>query len=435
MNIVQLTPGAGGMFCGNCFHDNTLVAALRQLGHDATMLPLYLPVRVDGQNQSTGQPIFFGGVNVYLAQKSAFFRNAPTWLHQLLNSRWLLERAAGRAAKTRAEDTGDLLLSMLRGESGNQDREITELITWLRERAKPDVICLSNALLIGMARRLKRELNVPIVCLLQGEEPYLDSLPDKFREPAWKLLSERAVDVDAWIALSRWNADCLTKRLKLKPERVHVVYSGIELESFQIQNPRPKAQSEKAPVLGYFARMCKDKGLDLLVEAYIHIKNRGKVPRLKLHIGGGCGPGDEAFVQSLRKRLAEAGYIGEVSFHPNLSHVEKVSFLQSLDVFSVPAHYGEAFGLYLIEVMAMGVPVVQPRTAAFPEIIEATGGGQLCEPNDTKSLALTIEDLLLDPTRGRALGEAGRTAVAARFSSMAMATETLRVFQTVTRAS
>lgn len=422
------------MYCGNCFHDNTLVAALRGLGHDAMMLPLYLPVNVDEEDQSAGNPIFFGGINVYLQQKSALFRKAPDWLHRLLNSRGLLEWAAGRTAKTRATDVGDILLSMLRGESGNQDREISELIAWLREHAKPDVICLSNALLIGMTRRLKAELRVPVVCLLQGEEPYLDALPDSHREPSWRLLAERAVDVDAWIAPSRWNADRLTSRLKLKSDRVHVVHDGIQLEGYSHQ-PTPHHASrithQTAPVLGYFARMCKDKGLDMLVEAYIHIKNRGKVPRLKLHVGGGCGPSDEPFVKSLRARLAQAGYIGEVSFSPNVSHAEKVAFLQALTVFSVPAHYGEAFGLYLIEAMAAGVPVVQPRTAAFPEIIAASGGGVLCEPNDPKALGEAIEALLLDPERARALGEAARIAASEKFSAEVMAHNTLKVFEAV----
>jgi glycosyltransferase involved in cell wall biosynthesis len=431
MNIVQLTPGAGGMFCGNCFHDNTLVTALRGLGHDATMLPLYLPIHVDEDDQSAGQPIFFGGVNVYLEQKSAFFRKAPGWLHRLLNSRRLLEWAAGRAAKTRASDVGEILLSMLRGETGNQDREITELIAWLKEHAKPDVICLSNALLIGMVRRLKAELGVPVVCLLQGEEPYLDALPDSHREPAWQLLTERAVEVDAWIAASRWNADRLTARLRLKPKRVHVVHNGISLAGFEFRNPKPETQTQKAPVLGYFARMCKDKGLDMLVEAYILLKNRGKVPRLKLHVGGGCGPSDEPFVKSLRVRLAEAGFIGEVSFSPNLNRAEKLAFLQALTVFSVPASYGEAFGLYVIEALATGVPVVQPRTAAFPEILEASGGGVLCEPGDAESLAAALEGLLLDPARARSLGEAGRKAVLEKFNAETMARKTLRIFERV----
>lgn len=446
MNIVQLTPGAGRMFCGNCFHDNTLVAALRDLGHEATMLPLYLPIHVDEDDQSAGNPIFFGGVNVYLEQKSAFFRNAPRWLHRLLNSRGLLEWAAGRAAKTRASDVGDILLSMLRGESGNQDRELSELIAWLLEQAKPEVLCLSNALLIGMTRRLKAELQTPVVCLLQGEEPYLDALPDSHREPAWQLLRERAKDVDAWIAASRWNADRLARRLQLDPKRVHVVHNGIRLQGFGVARrvardentitPSPVTRHpSRAPVLGYFARMCKDKGLDLLVEAYIHVKNRGKIPRLKLHIGGGCGPGDEPFVKTLRARLAQAGYIGEVSFHPNLNHAEKVSFLEALAVFSVPAHYGEAFGLYLIEAMAAGVPVVQPRTGAFPELVAASGAGVICEPEDPKALGEAIEAVLLNPDQARAFSAAGRLAVATKFNAGTMAVETLTVFDKLTRRS
>jgi glycosyltransferase involved in cell wall biosynthesis len=153
------------------------------------------------------------------------------------------------------------------------------------------------------------------------------------------------------------------------------------------------------------------------------------VPRLKLHIGGSCGPADELFVKGLRQRLAEAGYIGEVAFFPNLSRAEKLDFLGALSVFSVPASYGEAFGLYLIEAMAAGVPVVQPRTAAFPEIIEATGGGLLCEPGDPKSLADKIEHLLLNPKEAQALGDAGRKAVWERFNAETMAKETLRVLE------
>ena len=429
MNLIQLTPGAGPMFCGNCFHDNALVAALRALGHDALMLPLYLPIHVDEADQSAGNPIFFGGVNVYLEQKSALFRRMPRLFHRLLNSRRLLEWAAGRTASTRADEVGEILLSMLCGETGKQDREITELVEWLRHHAKPDAICLSNALLLGMVRRMRRELNVPVVCLLQGEEAYVDSLPPAYRDPAWQLLAARAVDVDAWIAPSRWAADRMTLRLKLRPERVHVVPNGISLEGYEELGPQSVAHAKAAPVLGYFTRMCKEKGLDTLVEAYILIKQRERVPRLKLHIGGGCGPGDEPFVKSLRKRLAEAGYIGEVVFSPNLNRSEKIAFLQSLSVFSAPALYGECFGLYLIEALAAGVPLVQPRTAAFPEIVAATGGGVLCEPGDPKALADAIQDLLLNPERARALGGIGRRAVFERFSAEAMARATLAVFE------
>lgn len=429
MNIVQITPGAGAMYCGNCFRDNALVGELRAQGHDVTMIPLYLPLTLDEEDQSAGTPVFFGGINVYLEQKSALFRRAPNWLRRCLSSERMLRWAAGRTAKTRASDVGDIMLSMLCGEDGNQVRELDELVAWLKHHAKPDVVCLSNALLVGMTRRLKAELQTQIVCTLQGEDSFLDSLPDSHCAAAWQLLTERAADVDKFIAPSRYFAGVMTRRLGLRPERVHVVHNGLNLDGFSVRNPQSAIRNQKAPVLGYFARMCREKGLDTLVEAFIHLKNRDTIPRLKLHIGGGCGPGDEAFVKSLRKRLAEAGFIGETMFAPNLSRVEKIDFLESLSVFSVPAGYGEAFGLYVIEAMAAGVPVVQPCTASFPELIETTGGGLLCEPGDARSLADALETLLLDPAKARALGEAGRNAVSEKFRVAHMAEQTLRVFQ------
>jgi len=435
MNLVQITPGAGAMYCGNCFRDNALVAELRRMGHDVTMLPLYLPLTLDEEDQSAGNPIFFGGISVFLEQKSALFRKAPDWLRHLLASRKLLAWAAGRTASTRASDVGDMLLSMLRGEEGRQARELDELIAWLKTRPRPDAVCLSNALLVGMTRRLQTELQTQVVCTLQGEDAFLDALPETHRAAAWQLLSERAADVDLFIAPSKYFGDLMAKRLGLPAHKVKVVHNGISLTDFPVEGRGSRVQSQKAPVLGYFARMCKEKGLETLVEAFIALKNRGQVPRLKLHIGGSCGPGDELFVKSLRKRLAEAGYIGETAFFPNLSRKEKLDFLGALSVFSVPANYGESFGLYLLEAMAAGVPVVQPRTAAFPEIVEATGGGALCEPGDPKSLADTIEPLLSNLGQARALGETGRKAVFEMFSAEAMAKQTLRALESMASTS
>jgi glycosyltransferase involved in cell wall biosynthesis len=432
MNIVQITPGAGAMFCGNCLRDNALVAEFRRQGHDVTMIPLYLPITLDEEDQSAGTPIFFSGISVYLEQKSALFRSMPRWAHRLFRSRRLLQWAAGRAAKTRAADVGELTLSMLRGEDGRQACELDELIAWLKTQPRPEVVCLSNALLVGMARRLKAELQTKVACTLQGEDAFLDGLTETHRSACWQTLAERAKDIDLFVAPSRYFAELMGRRLGLPSERVRVVYNGINLEGYErVQSPKSKVQSSAAPVLGFFARMSKEKGLDTLVEAYILIKRRDRVPRLKLHIGGSCGPSDEPFVKSLRKRLAEAGYIGETAFFPNLTRVEKLEFLGTLSVFSAPALYSEAFGLYVIEAMAAGVPVVQPRVAAFPELVEATGGGVLCEPRNVESLADALEDLLLKPERARVLGEAGRRAVFENFSAEAMAGRTMEVLSAI----
>lgn len=428
MTIIQLTPGTGGMYCGSCLRDYALVTELRRMGHHALMLPLYLPLALE-ENAPRGEaPIFFSGINVYLEQKAPWFRRAPRWLHDLLASPTLLKLAANRAAKTRPEQTGDLTLSMLRGEQGHQARELDELIAWLKHHEPPDVILLSNSLLVGLVRRLKAELGVPVVCSLQGEDAFLDGLPEAFRSACWQTLAERANDVDAFVAPSRYYAEYMAPRLHQPLDRLQVIWNGLEAGDFA-----PAERPPEPPALGYFARMCAEKGLETLIDAFLRLRQRGKVPGLKLRVGGTCTAADEPFVRSLQARLRRAGLSAETEFCPNLARAAKREFLRSLSVFSVPALYGEAFGLYVLEALACGVPVVQPRHAAFPELIEATGGGVLYEPGDLDGLVHQLESLLLDSTRARALGETGRQAVQERFSMRGMAAAMMKLVEETAR--
>jgi len=415
------------MYCGNCLRDNALVAALRSLGHQALMVPLYLPLTLDEPDLSAGAPIFFGGISVYLEQKARWFGSVPAWTHRLLAARPLLRWAAGKAARTRPEQAGELTLSMLQGEHGRQARELQALVEWLQSQPRPDVVCLSNALLLGSARRLKNTLQTTVACMLQGEDSFLDALPVSHRSTCWNVVKERAADVDFLIAPSRYFADLMTRRLDLPPERVRVVHNGINLDGYD-KEAALAARANDPPVLGYFARMCPEKGLDTLADAFILLRRRGKVPHLKLRLGGSCGPGDDPFVRQIRRRFEAAGVLQDVEFHPNLDRERKIAFLRSLSVFSVPARYGEAFGLYVIEALAAGVPVVQPRTAAFPELIAATGGGLLAEPGSGEALATVIEELLLNSERARDLGATGRRAVFEKFGARAMATSMLDVW-------
>ena len=417
MRLLQLTPGAGAMYCGNCLRDNALVAAWRKLGHDALMVPLYLPITLDEPDQSEGTPIFFGGISVYLRQKSAFFRNAPAWMHDLLASPRLLKWAGGRAAKTRPAELGELTESMLRGEEGHQAADLEQLLGWLRSQPRPDVVCLSNALLVGLGRRLRSGLGAPVACMLQGEDWFLDALPEPYRERCWRIVAERAAELDQLIAPSGYFATLMGRRLGLSEKAIAVVPNGIQLEAYEAA-PGPPPHP---PVLGFFARMCREKGLDRLVAAYIRIRRRGRFPTLRLRIGGSCGPADEPVVAEVRGQLAAEGLLESVEFHPNVNHAAKVAFLRSLSVFSVPAVYGEAFGLYVIEALAAGVPVVQPRCGAFPELVESTGGGLLCDPGDVDALADGIEHVLGEADQGRGRGTAGRQAVFTHFSAEAMA--------------
>lgn len=426
MNILQITPGAGNMYCGACFRDNALAGAFGQIGHSVVLLPLYLPLTLDEPDQSRGTPIFFGGINVYLQEKSALFRRLPRVLTRWLDFPQLLKWSGRFASRTRPEDVGSLAVSMLKGENGNQAKEIEFLLNWLRQRPKPDVINLSNVLLIGLARRLRRELRVPIVATLQGEDAFLDALPEKNRAEAWQALRERAAEVDQFIAPSRYFGELMQNRIGFDRGKLRIAPNGIRLDGYG-----PTDAPDNPPVLGFFARMCKDKGLDILVQSFLLLKQREKTKHLRLKIGGGLSPTDKPFVQQLKTQLKRHGCSDSAEFHPNLSREEKIAFLKQLTVFSAPALYGESFGLYVLEALAAAVPVVQPHHAAFPEILDATQGGILCEPGDPKAMADSVESLLLNPKKAREMGKRGQQAVCQNYSVHAMAQRIAAIYETM----
>jgi glycosyltransferase involved in cell wall biosynthesis len=418
LRIVQLTPGAGKMFCGSCLRDNALVTALRQQGHSVVMAPMYLPLTLDEDDQTAGAPVFFSGINVFLDQQSALFRKSPAWLHRLLASPLLLKWAASAAGRTRAAELGELTLSMLRGEEGRQARELDDLVRWLRLE-KPQVVCLSNALLAGLARRIRAEARAPVICSLQGEDFFLDALPEPHRQAAWQVAAERAADIDLFVAPSAYFARLMGERLKIPPERMKVLPNGINLVGYEAA--APPGEKTGPPVLGYFARMCREKGVDQLAGAFIRLKKRNGLADLKLRVGGSCGPADQVVVDDLRATLAANDVLGDVEFCPNLSRAAKQDFLRSLTVFSVPTRHPEAFGLYVVEALAAGVPVVQPDHGGFPELIAATGGGRLYPAHDEEALIDALEAMLRTPEQARAMGQAGRLAVRQHFTAEAMA--------------
>ena len=424
MRIIQITPGAGtNFYCENCLRDNALALELRRMGHDALMVPLYLPLAADGPDSTRGVPIFFGGINVYLQQKSSIFRRTPRWFDRLFDARWLLRWASRRTEMTKAKDLGEATVSMLRGENGRQVKELERLVAWLSAQDRPDVICLSNILLAGLVRRIKAALGVPVFSMLQDEDGFLDGLPEPYRQDSWQVLAERAAEIDGFLAVSRHYGGLMQRRLSLAPGRVHTVYPGIEPARYG-----PAAAPPSPPTIGYLAQMRPAMGLDLLVEAFLAVRARGRVPGVRLRVAGGHTPGDRPFIEAVRERLAAAGAAGDVEFLPVPDRQAKPEFLRSLSVLSVPARGEVAFGIFVLEALASGVPVVEPRAGAFPEILEATGGGVLVEPDNVEALAAALEQLLAGPAEARAMAEQGRRAVLERFTIQRMAENVLRVF-------
>ncbi len=431
MNLLLLVPGTGHFYCGSCLRDDALAKALCALGHDAVVVPLYLPMMLEdgAETGANDAPVHMGGINLYLQQKASVFRRLPQWLARWLDSPRLLRWASRRSSMTEAPYLGPMTLSMIRGESGRQAKELEKLIAWVASTDRPDVVLLSNVMLSGIVRRLREELGCPVVMTLQGEAPFLDSLQAPFAEQAWQELRARAPDIDAFIAVSHYYADLMRDRLALRPERVHVVHNGLDIEELRAE-PRP-LDERRPPAVGYLARMCKDKGLDTLVDAYLLLKEKGTVAGLRLRVAGVMLKEDRSFVADLRERLG--AHIADVDFMPNVERAEKLAFLQTLSALTVPATYGESFGLYLLEAMAAGVPVVQPRHAAFPEILDATGGGVLCQPDSARSLADALEQVLLDGTHAAELAANGRRAVLERFHSERMAREFTEICSRVSR--
>jgi glycosyltransferase involved in cell wall biosynthesis len=425
MRIVQITPSAGDSFyCENCLRDAALAKAMLKLGHDGLMVPLYLPLSVEQTGSAGIAPIFFGGLNVYLQQKSAFFRKTPRWLDSLFDSPGLLRWIGRKAGMTSARDLGETTISMLRGEQGRQIKELDRLVDWLdTQENRPDIICLSNILLAGLAGPIKKRLGVPVVCLLQDEDGFLDGLASPYSQQAWQVLAERAGDMDAFIAVSKYYADIMRQRLQFGPDRVHVVYTGISLDGYESQGARPEV-----PTIGYLSRMCSEKGLDTLVDAFLKLKKNEKLRNAKLRIAGGKRSDDEAFLNKIRQKLHSHGVIDDVEFLPDFDRDARLAFLGSLSVLSVPEKQPVAYGLYVLEALAAGVPVVEPASGVFPELIEITGGGLLCEPNNVEALADAIGSLLLDPDKTKRLGEQGRVAVSKKFNIEQTAGQMVRIY-------
>ncbi len=424
MRIAYITAGAAGMFCGSCMHDNTLVSALTAAGHDALLIPTYTPIRTDEADVSQKR-VFFGGINVYLQEKFALFRHTPWVLDRLLDARRLLSWVSRFAVNTKYEDLGDLTVSMLQGEHGHQRKEVAKLVRWLRSEVKPEVVNLTNVLLSGMVHEIKRELGVPVLGTLQGDDIFLDALPEPQRGRALALIRDHCREMDGFVATSADYADYMSGYFAIPRERIHVVYPGLDLRGHG--GPRPERDSPFT--VGYFARVCPEKGLHVLAEAFALMQSEPGAPPARLRVSGWLGENNRPYLDEIRRQLAAAGLADRFEYVESPDHASKVRFLQGLDVLSVPTTYREPKGLYVLEALANGVPVVQPRHGSFPELLEATGGGLLVNPGDARDVATALRRLADDAAHRTELGRKGKEAVHRRFHAAAMAEATVTVYR------
>jgi glycosyltransferase involved in cell wall biosynthesis len=432
MRILYLASGAGDMYCGSCLQGNTLAAAVREAGEDAILAPLYTPLRTDEDNQSIDR-MAFGGLNVYLQQRSALFRHTPWFLDRLLDRPGLLRWLGRRGTAVRPEALGALTVSMLRGEEGRQRKELDKLIDWVRREVRPRIVHLSNALLAGLARQIARRLEVPVVCTLSGEDLFLDGLPEPYRQEARAVLRQRCGDLAALVAPNNYYARHMTEYLGLPQERVHVIPLGLNLAGHGV----PVASSVVPPreagrrVVGYLARICPEKGLHVLLEAIQLLAADQGLPPFRVLAAGYLGSADQPYLKRISDDVQQRGLGDRFAYLGELSRSDKLAFFQSLDVMTMPTLYRESKGLPVLEAWANAIPVVVPEHGAFPEMMADTGGGLMFKPGDARSLAERLAELLSAPEQAAEYGRRGQEAVRQRHRAELMAQRTIALYRSL----
>jgi glycosyltransferase involved in cell wall biosynthesis len=412
------------MYCGSCLRDNALAAELIARGHDVTLLPIYTPTLTDEPNVSNGK-VFFGGISVYLEQYVPLFRKSPRWIDRLWDSKSMLQLASRRSISTSPKMLGELTVSMLKGEDGFQQKEVAKLLEWAKHEAPPDLVSLPYSLLLGLAKPIKEALGRPVCCTLQGEDLFLEGLQEPYRSEALALIRAQIKHVDAFISVSDYYAEFMPGYLQVPREKIRVVPLGINLQGYE---SRP-AERPGPFTVGFFARVAPEKGLHVLAEAYCMLRTSGELPKGRLEAAGYMAPEHRQYLADIENKIAAAGLSDEFHYRGVLDREQKIAFLRQLDVLSVPATYDEPKGMFLLEAMACGVPVVQPRRGAFTEIVERTGGGLLVEKDDLQSLGEGIVRIYNNPDLGLRLGLIGAQNVREHYSVTHMADRALAVYE------
>lgn len=426
MKILQITAGAASMYCGSCLRDNALAAELIANGHDVILLPVYTPTRTDEENVSLHH-VLFGGISVYLQQHSALFRNTPKFLDKIWDSQFALKAAARRSIPLDPKFLGEMTVSMLLGESGLLRKEFEKLVAWLEHEPSPDVTSLPNSLLIGMAGPIKRATGKAVACTLQGEDLFLSSLQEPYRAQALDLIRKSVADVDLFIAVSNYCAEFMTGYLRIPPKKVRVVPLGINLEDYD----RPGWSRGSTFQVGYFARIAPEKGLHNLCEAYRELRKKRHLGAACLEVAGYLAPEHKPYLASLEQKMRDWGLGDEFHYRGALDRAQKLKFLRGLDVMCVPADYVEQKGISVLEAMGMGVPVVQPRQGAYPEMIERTGGGILVAPGDAHACAEAFEHIWCDLDFARELSTRAAAGVREHYSVAGEAKSVLAAYSYV----
>ncbi|MBE3086862.1 MAG: glycosyltransferase family 4 protein [Bacteroidetes bacterium] len=187
------------------------------------------------------------------------------------------------------------------------------------------------------------------------------------------------------------------------------------------------------PALGYFCRINSQNGFDKLVDAFVELKTGNNLPGLTLHVSGGYTGDDKSFIAEQIKKIKTHGLKSFIRIYPEFQGNSKHEFFSNIDIMSVPVRKHDGYGLYILEANAAGIPVVQPATGAFPEIIEKTMGGITYSPDTVAELSANLLKLFKDSNLRVQLGKNGREKVNNELSLDKMTDGLSEVYNSITK--
>lgn len=422
MKITYIVPGTGGKFyCGNCLRDSIFIDGLKDSGHDITVMPMYLPISAETCVADT--PVFFGAVNIYLKQLSPIFKWLPRRLQQWLDSSMVLRYAAKKSGTTTAKGMGKMTVSMLKGEAGRQKEELHVLADWLAQHEKPDVIHLSNALLLGLAPTLRERVNDAIICTLQDEDVWVNGMDAPYPEQTWELIRENSRYVDAFITPSQYYKNFIADKMA-DDKTITQLFNPVR----QVRkSPLPERFGKKT--IGFLSPISANTGADILVDALMLLNEDPQTKDIQVHFFGGYTGDYQAVLREMQKKIKKNKLKNQLRFYDQVTDAEKQRFFDGITAIASPSKREEAFGTHLTESLAQAIPIIVPKHGAYTEIIQQTGAGILYEPNDAKQLAATIQTMLADKAAFAQYEKSCLTSLTQHLNMKQQTEEVIKVYQ------
>jgi len=300
------------------------------------------------------------------------------------------------------------------------------IVTGLREEiaAWPaDVIAAASFPLLHMFDALAAARTSRRPCVLIGCLHPQDAWG--FQRP---MIYEAIRDADAYIALTQYEADYVVSR-GARRDRVHAIGAGVDAARFagvDTTDAKWRLGFDGRPVVGFIGQLAKHKGLDTLLRAMPRVWRFE--PDVNLLIAGGR----TLYAQEVEQIISEwpEAYRRRCRLQLGFREERKPALFGAIDVLACPSGY-ESFGITCIEAWAAGKPVIGARSGAVESVISEGVDGLLIDYQNEHALASAILDLLHDPARAAAMGEAGRAKVLERYTWERVGEEFRRVYASV----